>query len=316
MTLRTTSVRHQRQAWAYLALLGVAAYFVLVPVLGLGDPFRFFGPHQMRVLLPLVVLLRILASEFRWDGVVREEKEEKVKGEGQGGEKVGGESSWRAEEEKKSKCEVEVEETNLPSRASLDAGQPETKENHHSSTSTLDFASSPVHSTPTPDTYTFSPAPAADAAELWSRAQAMEPELDPVLPIEACESYMTLVCGAAEGGHVAAQARLGELAFNRGAFVEAYFWTKMARRRLELEDSSAEQGLKEIDGMLRNIRREWAAAGQPPEFENVYDSFPEERGELGRAFLRIDGGVEVKQTREYIRVLADKGNPDAVLFVS
>jgi len=299
MNLRTTSVRRQWQVWTCLMLLGIVVYFVLVHALGLGNPLCFCGPHQMRILLPLVVLLRILAREFRWDGVVREEKAEKVKVEGQAGE------------ESESKSKVEVEERNLTSGA------------RSAFTSDEVVASSkvpPVLSTPTPTptltptTYTSPVVPAAGAAELWSQAQAMLPALDPELPIEECVSYMTLVHGAAEGGCIAALARLGELAFNRGALVEAYFWTKMARRRLELEDPTFEQGLTEIGGMLQNIRREWTAAGQPPEFENVYDSFPEERGELGRAFLRLDSGIEVWQTREYLQLLIANGNPDAALF--
>lgn len=142
----------------------------------------------------------------------------------------------------------------------------------------------------------------------------MEPELDPERPVEDCQNYMELVFAAAEGGEVAALARLGELAFNRAAFVEAYFWTKLAYRRLELSDNADPDGLKEIADMLRGIRREWSAAGHPPEFENVYENFPEERGELGRAFLRLDNRKEVGPTLDYIRSLAEKGNPDAALF--
>ena len=133
-------------------------------------------------------------------------------------------------------------------------------------------------------------------------------------PVEDAE-YLDLIFSAAERGHVPALAELGDFAFRRGAFVEAYFWTTMAKRRLELSEDPDAQWYREIGDMLRNIRRAWSAEGQPPEFENVYENFPEERGELGRAFLRLDIGKEVALTRDYIRFLADKGNPDAALFV-
>jgi len=151
------------------------------------------------------------------------------------------------------------------------------------------------------------------AEALWKRARGMEHSVIP--DFEADAEYLNLVYSAAERGHVPALAKLGDYAFRRGAFVEAYFWTKVAMRRLELGDGKDPQRMREIDNMLRSIQREWRFAGQPQEFENVYGNFPEERGELGRAFLRLAEGVESSQTRDYIRCLADRGNPDAALFV-
>jgi len=137
-----------------------------------------------------------------------------------------------------------------------------------------------------------------------------------VIPdFEKDAEYLDLVFSAAEGGHVPALVKLGDYAFRRGAFVEAYFWTKIARRRQELQGEQGSQGLKEIDSKLLSIRRQWSVAEQPPEYENVYDNFPEERSRIGRAFLRIDSGILVSQMREFIRELAKKGNPDAALFV-
>jgi len=243
--------------------------------------------------------------------------------EGTGEESKSKSEERRSVEEQKSQFEGKEEEVKVEGQGQErnlmpgSAGQPEKNENRRSST--FDIDSSPVHSPPSPPppppfSTSFSAAPVAESPEaLWERARVMVHNVIPN-PEEDAE-YLDLVYSAAERGHVLALAKLGDYAFRREAFVEAYFWTKLARRRLELAGGADRQELKEIDDRLLAIRRGWTAAGQPPEYENVYDSFPEERGELGRAFLRIAIGVEVKPTEDYIRALAEKGNPDAALFV-
>jgi len=129
---------------------------------------------------------------------------------------------------------------------------------------------------------------------------------------EEDSAYLNLVQSAAEGGHVPALLKLSDYAFRRAAFVEAYFWARLARRRLELAGDSR---AKELDKTLRKIRREWTANGQPGEHGNFYKAFSLDRGKLARALLRLDSGIEISRMRELIALLAGKGNTDAALFV-
>jgi len=288
-----------------IALAGIAAAVLY----GLFS-HKISGSWNFALAVEIGVIVALAFSGFRMRSTeVKSEEKAKNEGEGEEVEKVVVDSCREEEHSGLADQSVDAEpslhqEKENPSLVVRDEDIAFTKEPNY-------------QSTPTPITYTFSTAPVAPpVAEppeaLWERARVMVHGVIPD-PVEDAE-YLNLVFSAAEGGYVPALAKLGDYAFRRGAFVEAYFWTKIAKRRLELEDGADPQGLKEIDDMLRNIRRAWTVARQPLEFENVYEGFPEERGELGRAFLRLDVGIEVKRTRDFIQALANKGNPDAALF--
>jgi len=279
-----TVERSTRRLLVLTLTVGCLALYVGLTIgFDLGNPFRIFGVKQLRAFIPSLLLFVLAGDLLRLVHVKREEGGEK---------KVGGESRSRGEEK-----------VGRESRSRADV---------HSSTSTPNFNSSaPLTAL---EYYRLQGARAGGTAdELWERARVMPHNVIPDVMEDA--GYLELVHAAADAGHVAALAKLGDYAFRRQAYVEAYFWTKMAHRRLELSDPTATEGLKEIEGMLRNIRRQWSAAGQPLEEENVYNHFSLARGELGRAFLGLDGGYEVRQARDYLQLLAEKGNADAALFI-
>jgi len=293
---------------------GAAAAYVALSFALSGE-----GGFSLAVIVGMVVALALtgvprsaVASAAETAGDLGEKGEVKVEGQGQVGEEVKVEGQEGRGEEKVS---GESRRTEKPqSSANADAsgndcgaagGRPQC--------ASRTFPAVPCQPQPPSSTFSQPPTSVSSVAELWEKARVMVHNVIPDFDEDA--QYLNLVYSAAEQGHVRALAKLGDYAFRRGAFVEAYFWTKIAKRRLELAGDADAQGLKEIGTMLQNIRREWTAAGQPPEYENVYDNFPTERGEIGRAFLSIDSGIQANQARGFIRELAMKGNPDAALFV-
>jgi len=129
------------------------------------------------------------------------------------------------------------------------------------------------------------------------------------------DEYMHLVHAAAEMGVIDAIIKLGTFAYEHQMFVEAYFWLTIAYRKMELAGDVPPEDMSQLKLYLREVRYAWRRARGPMQFENVHDAFPPERGELGRAFLRLDCGLQVGPTRDFIRRLAADGNPDAALFV-
>jgi len=141
-----------------------------------------------------------------------------------------------------------------------------------------------------------------ETCEAWERARAIDHAFIPDPELDA--EYLKLVHEAAEAGCLPALAKLGEYAWRRGALVEAYFWMALAEKR----------GLASVWSVLRDIREEWMDQGCPPQYENVYEGFPEERGSIGRALLRIACCIDVSIARTRLRDLAAAGQPDACLI--
>ena len=87
--------------------------------------------------------------------------------------------------------------------------------------------------------------------------------------------------------------------------VETYYWTLL----VELK------GAKGLGEALRKMRAQWVAAGCPPEYENTYGGFTEEQGVFARAVLRLQCGVNPQYARARLKELAERGVPEARLFL-
>ncbi len=55
--------------------------------------------------------------------------------------------------------------------------------------------------------------------------------------------------------------------------------------------------------------------GCPEEYENAYGEFTEEQGVFARAVLRLQCGVDSQYARARLKELADRGVPEARLFL-
>jgi len=153
-----------------------------------------------------------------------------------------------------------------------------------------------------------------DSEVLWARAESIPHDYVPNPDADA--EHLALVFSAAREGHIQALSRLGEYAFLRSAFVEAYFWTKAARCRCELLNAESPGEINALEDFLREIRNAWLTNGRPEEEDNVYGEFTSLRGSLARALLNYDTGTDRAGSATFIRQLADSGNADAVLFVN
>lgn len=117
--------------------------------------------------------------------------------------------------------------------------------------------------------------------------------------------YLNLLHGAAMSGHSKAQAKLSDYAFRRGALVEAYYWMKLAQLN----------GFTEAEPKLKDCRAQWRRSAYPLEYENVYEHFTERQGSLGRAFLRLDCGVQADQAKKRLASMAAEGEAVAVMIL-
>jgi len=133
----------------------------------------------------------------------------------------------------------------------------------------------------------------------WERAKEMPHQFIPDPKKDA--DYLKLVHQAADEGCVPALEKLGEYAHRRGAIVETYFWLSLAEKR----------GLRTARQKLLDLRKEWMLQECPSEYENVYEQFPEARGSVARALLRMACGFDVPLARQRLRDLAASGQSDA-----
>lgn len=144
---------------------------------------------------------------------------------------------------------------------------------------------------------------APDAEQLWQRAQSVARhfEGDPAHN----RQYLWLVGEAARHGHVEAMVKLGEIAFQRGALVESYYWNVLAEMN----------GVRGVSVALQRIKGQWLAAGCPDELENVYDGFSARQGDFARAVLGLRSAVNAPIARRVLNDLAAAGSPEARQFL-
>lgn len=143
-----------------------------------------------------------------------------------------------------------------------------------------------------------------EADRLWSEAREMPHNFTP--DWERDQEYLSKIYAAAKLGHLEAMVKLGEYAYRRRAVVEAFYWTLLAELK----------GAKGLGVTLREMRSRWLAEGCPAEYSNAYTDFTEEQGVFARAVLRLQCGVDPQYARARLKELADRGVPEAQLFLS
>lgn len=149
------------------------------------------------------------------------------------------------------------------------------------------------------------PSPEVDelVERMWNAARKIPHNFIP--DPKADRRYLSLVHGAAMSGHLGAQSKLGEYAVRRGRIVEAYYWMKLAQLN----------GMKGLEPRMRDCWTLWKRKGCPPEHKNVHAFFAERQSALGRAFLRLDSGINVDQALMRLREMAEEGEIVAVLML-
>ena len=147
------------------------------------------------------------------------------------------------------------------------------------------------------------PADGQTATRLWEEARGMAHNFTPDWVLD--KDYLTKIYGAAKLGHLEAMAKLGEYALRRGAVVEAYYWTALAKL----------YGASGLSKTLLLIGSIWMSKGCPAEHRNVYSEFTEMQGSFARALLRIRCAVDAPHARARMRELAEQGCVEAQLFM-
>ena len=117
--------------------------------------------------------------------------------------------------------------------------------------------------------------------------------------------YLAKIYTAARLGHLEAMVKLGDYAYRRGAVVEAFYWTLLAELK----------GATGLNVQLRELRSRWQSLGCPKQYRNAYTDFTEEQGVFARAVLRLQCGVDPQYARARLKELAERGVPEAQLFL-
>ena len=142
-----------------------------------------------------------------------------------------------------------------------------------------------------------------DANRLWEEARTMTHRFKPDWKKD--HDYLSKIYTAARLGHLEAMVKLGEYAGRRGAVVEAFYWTILAELK----------GATGLNVQLRELRSRWQSLGCPKQYRNAYTDFTEEQGVFARAVLRLQCGVDPQYARARLKELADRGVPEAQLFL-
>ena len=143
-----------------------------------------------------------------------------------------------------------------------------------------------------------------DADRLWAEARDMPHNFIP--DPETDGDYLAKIYTAARLGHLEAMVKLGDYAYRRGAVVEAFYWTILAELK----------GATGLDEALCEMRTRWLSEGCPEEYENAYTDFTEEQGDFARAVLRLQCEVDPQYAYACLKELADRGVPEAQLFLT
>lgn len=267
MTLRS---ENKRQFWSRMTIVILFCLFVhatIVAETGGGGTFKFWRYDRMRIFLIEAIVIGVAAYELR------------VKG-------------GKAEEHPAAAVEeppVEPQSVEPPAVEQQPVEPPP-------------VAPPPVEPPPVASSIPVPPPPvfSGRAEEAWQEARQIKHSFIPNTDTDY--AYLRLLNESARLGHAEARFKLGEYALRRAAFVEAYYWLKMAK--------ASGQG-KGVDEALGCCLREWRLAGFDPQYENVTESFSERQGSLGRAALRLDSGVEATRARERLRQMVLSGDHEA-----
>lgn len=265
-------------------LLVLSVYAIIVSETGGGNTFKLWRPERMRLALVAFIVLGIAAYELR------------TKVSADGDSEDGEAPSAPASESAPQKAEVEASQVttgagptgagSVPARESEEPREPKTQEK-------------PAIVAP-PSKPVMEPVSETGEAEYAQARQIPHCEVPDYSQADD-NRYLELLGRSAACGYAPALAKLGEYASRRGVWVEAYYWTWLARRA----------GKRDLDQVLKGIRLSWATEGYSSERDNVHRLFSLEDGSVGRALLSIDSGRDVSLARKYLQenrpdLLADK----------
>ena len=143
----------------------------------------------------------------------------------------------------------------------------------------------------------------AEAEKIWAEACGMTPSEIPSFATDW--RYMTLVHKAAELGHAGAMSALGDIAFQRGALVEAFYW----KQRVEMGGGRCR------NPSLADIIRVWTEVGCPDGSEDIGVGFPVQRADFAHAVLCLKSHVDSRHGTMRLKELSDAGDEDAKRFL-
>ena len=117
------------------------------------------------------------------------------------------------------------------------------------------------------------------------------------------DRYIQTLYRTAQAGNLSAMNKLGEFAFVRRDFVEAFYWKLMLELRHGKPSGLPAQG----------ICRFWQDVGCPEPTADEGGSFTENQSRLAMAVLDLWSGRHVQTPKETIRQMAEEGDKDALL---
>ena len=117
------------------------------------------------------------------------------------------------------------------------------------------------------------------------------------------DRYFQTLYQTAQAGSLSAMNKLGEFAFVRRNFVEAFYWKLMLEMRHGRPSGLPAQG----------VCRFWQDVGCPEPTADEGGSFTESQSKLAMAVLDLWSGRHVHTPKETIRQMAEEGDKDARL---
>ena len=314
LSIRSKNLTEYAVRILFVILLGLVAHCALVVVKG-GDgrsSFDFDEPERRRSLLVIVLAVGAVAVFML-----------PTSSEGKTAEKDDGQAKT-IHENVPPKTDVQSEsvgpqqpvepqqlvEPQKPSENPEIAARPDPIEQPRSAAAAVGADASCVKAQE-PETESALPAEPGDgeafanemAERMWRSARKIRHNFIPDLNQDG--QYLNLLHGAAMSGHPKAQAKLGDYALRRGALVEAYYWMKLSQLN----------GSADAEPNLIACRERWMRSACPLEYKNVYQLFTERQSSLGRAFLRLDCGVQADMAMQRIRSMAAEGEAVAVMML-
>lgn len=148
----------------------------------------------------------------------------------------------------------------------------------------------------------------AQMAEKAAADAARNPVVEPVdIPYgRRLPGWKARMVKLAQAGDADSMKKLGDLAFQNGKFVEAYFWKWRMHKLTKMLVANP---------TLRQIRRAWRKKKCPGEHQNFYTGFTEDQSAVIRAYMRFMCGIDSQAARERIAALAAQGVEEAKWMV-
>ena len=143
-----------------------------------------------------------------------------------------------------------------------------------------------------------------EAEKIWAEACGMTPSENPSFATDW--RYMTLLHKAAELGHAGAMSALGDIAFRRGAFVEAFFW----KWKVESGGGTC------VEPSLEEIRADCLASGALTDPGETGGNYGVEEDDFARAVVAVQSGLDMGIAMRRLKELAECGVEEAQLFLN